>query len=79
MSYAIATQPHTRSAAQVTSVRLIRLPSLTHIVDANMRSVELPFTRHGEEGAHAPPHRLRRPGCYRPLETSRAQRPGGPS
>jgi hypothetical protein len=35
------------NAAAVTSVRLIRLPSETHEVDPNMRSVELPFTRNG--------------------------------
>jgi hypothetical protein len=35
----------TPDASRITSVRLIRLPALTHIVDANMRSVELKFTR----------------------------------
>ncbi|MEA2683278.1 MAG: hypothetical protein QOK05_1606 [Chloroflexota bacterium] len=46
----------TKSAADITSIRLIRLPSLTHIVDANMRSVELPFTRHGNTlEVQAPP------------------------
>jgi hypothetical protein len=57
---------HSRSAAQVTSVRLIRLPSLTHIVDANMRSVELPFTRHGEDlVVQAPPSgNVAPPGNY---------------
>ena len=37
----------TAGAGPITSVRLIRLAALTHVVDANMRSVELPFKRAG--------------------------------
>jgi hypothetical protein len=51
-----AFEVETEDAAQVTSVRLIRLPSLTHTVDANMRSVELPFTRRpGKLEVQGPP------------------------
>ncbi|MHB8572726.1 MAG: galactose oxidase-like domain-containing protein [Candidatus Dormibacteria bacterium] len=54
----------TTAAADISSVRLIRLPSLTHITDANMRSLELPFTVTGPntisitappDGGAAPP------------------------
>jgi len=47
----------TDQASQVTSVRLIRLPSLTHIVDANMRSVDLPIVHRGGDSVtvQAPP------------------------
>ena len=38
----------TPDASNISSVRLIRLPALTHIVDGNMRSVELPFTKSGD-------------------------------
>ena len=57
---------HTDSAASISSVRLIRLPSLTHTVDANMRSVELPFTRHGNSlTVEAPPtDNVAPPGNY---------------
>jgi hypothetical protein len=56
----------TRSAAEVSSVRLIRLPSLTHTVDANMRSIELSFTRHGDSlEVQAPPNgNIAPPGSY---------------
>ena len=56
----------TDNAAQVSSVRLIRLPSLTHTVDANMRSVELPFTRRGGHLlVQAPPNgNIAPPGNY---------------
>ena len=56
----------TGNAAEVGSVRLIRLPSLTHTVDANMRAIELPFTRHdGELVVQAPPSgNIAPPGNY---------------
>ena len=56
----------TDNADEVTSVRLIRLPSLTHIVDSNMRSVELPFSRRGGHlVVQAPPNgNIAPPGNY---------------
>ena len=56
----------TGNEAQVSSVRLIRLPSLTHTVDSNMRSVELTFTqRDGHLVVQAPPNgNVAPPGNY---------------
>ena len=48
VAYGSAFNVATPDVANITSVKLIRLPALTHIVDANMRSVELPFTKAGD-------------------------------
>lgn len=39
----------TPDAAKITSVRLVRKSAATHIVDNDQRTVELPFTRRGNE------------------------------
>jgi hypothetical protein len=58
---------NTGNADDVSSVRLIRLPALTHIVDANLRSVELPIVGRGRnsvEVAAPPSGTIAPPGYY---------------
>jgi galactose oxidase-like protein len=53
-------------AGQIKSVVLVRNPAVTHIVDGDQRSVELPFTVHGDSiTATAPPNgNVAPPGPY---------------